>query len=125
MYKYVIKRVLMMIPVLLGVVFVVFFIMSLSPVNPAEVILGDGATPESILAKEEELGLNKPLIVRYFNYIYDLLHGDMGFSWKNHMSVSGLIKERFLNTLALALTSEIVALLIGIPMGIISAKNQN
>lgn len=125
MYKYVIKRILMMIPVLLGVVFVVFFIMSLSPVNPAEVILGDGATPESILAKEEELGLNKPLIVRYIDYIYDLLHGNMGFSWKNHMSVAELIKERFINTLALALTSEIVALLIGIPMGIISAKNQN
>lgn len=125
MYKYIAKRILMMIPVLLGVIFIVFFIMNLSPVNPAEVILGDGATPESIMAKEEELGLNDPLVIRYVNYVVDLLQGDMGLSWKNQVSVAGQITERFGNTLILAVTSMVIALLLGIPLGILSAKHQN
>lgn len=125
MFKYIAKRILLMIPVLLGVIFVVFFIMSLSPVNPAELILGDGATPESIAQMEEELGLNDPLLVRYANYVFDLLHGDLGLAYKNRLSVSDQVMERLPNTLILSVTSMVVALILGIPLGILSAKHQN
>lgn len=125
MWKFILKRILMMIPVLLGVIFVVFFIMSLSPVNPAQLILGDGATPESIAELEEELGLNDPFLIRYANYVRDLLRGDLGLSYKNRLSVSAQIMERFPNTLLLAVASMVLALVLGIPLGILSAKHQN
>ena len=65
MYKYILKRLLMMIPVLLGVTFIVFFILNLSPGDPAAMILGDQASEEALEMKREELGLNDPLLVRY------------------------------------------------------------
>lgn len=125
MGKYIIKRILMLIPVIIGVIFIVFFIMSLSPVNPAEVILGDGATAESIAAKEEELGLNDPFLVRFGNYVMDLLHGDMGVGWRSEISVVEEIKQVLPNTLILAFGSMIIAIAIGVPLGIFSAKHQN
>ena len=125
MGKYIIKRILMLIPVIIGVIFIVFFIMSLSPVNPAEVILGDGATAESIAAKEEELGLNDPFLVRFGNYVMDLLHGDMGVGWRGEISVVEEIKQVLPNTLILAFGSMIIAIAIGVPLGIFSAKHQN
>lgn len=125
MGKYILKRMLMLIPVILGVIFIVFFIMSLSPVNPAEVILGDGATVESIAAKEEELGLNDPFLIRFGNYVSDLLHGDMGVGWRTEISVAEEIKQVLPNTLVLAFGSMIIAIAIGIPLGIFSAKHQN
>ena len=82
MYKYVLKRLLMLIPVILGVSFLVFFIMSLAPGDPARTILGETAPIESVMALREELGLNDPVIVRYVNYMADLLHGDLGESYK-------------------------------------------
>lgn len=124
MYKYVIKRLLMLIPVLLGVTFIVFFILNLSPGDPAAMILGDQASAEALEMKREELGLNDPLILRYGNYIWDMLHGDLGVSYKNNLSVWSQVMERFPNTAILAVAGILVALLIGIPTGIISAKKQ-
>lgn len=125
MYKYIIKRFAMMIPVLLGVTFLVFFIMNLSPGSPVDLILGDNATQESKDALTKELGLDKPLLTRYVNYVGDLLRGDMGTSYKNQLKVSEQISDRFPNTLILAVTSMVIALLLGIPMGIVAAKHQN
>lgn len=125
MGKYILKRMLMLIPVLIGVIFIVFFIMSLSPVNPAEVILGDGATEEAIAAKEEELGLNDPFLVRFGNYVVDLVQGDMGVGWRSEISVAEEIKQVLPNTLILAFGSMIIAIAIGVPLGIFSAKHQN
>lgn len=124
MYKYVGKRLLMLIPVLLGVTFIVFFILNLSPGDPAAMILGDQASAEALEMKREELGLNDPLLVRYGNYIWDMLHGDLGVSYKNNLSVWDQVIERFPNTAILAVAGILVALLIGIPTGIISAKKQ-
>ena len=124
MYKYIIKRLLMMIPVLLGVTFIVFFILSVSPGDPAAMILGDQASAEALAMKREELGLNDPLLVRYFNYIVGMLHGDLGTSYKNSISVWSQVTERFPNTAILAICGICVALIIGIPTGIISAKKQ-
>lgn len=124
MHKFIARRILMLIPVMLGVTFLVFFIMALRPGDPAVMILGEGATDESVAILREELGLNDPLIVRYANYMKDLLRGDMGISYKTQLPVMPQILERFPNTVLLAITSMFVALLIGIPIGIISAKKQ-
>lgn len=125
MHKYILKRLLMLIPVILGVTFIVFFILNLSPGDPAAMILGEQATAEALEMKREELGLNDPLLVRYFNYMKDLLRGDMGVSYRNSISVWDQVIDRFPNTVVLAIAGILVALLIGIPLGILSAKKQN
>ena len=124
MWKYILKRLLMMIPVLLGVTFLVFFIMNMTPGDPAAIILGDQATPEAIAQLREELGLNDPLLLRYVRYIVDMLHGDFGESYKNGISVASQVLDKFPNTAILAICGIFVALAIGIPVGIISARKQ-
>jgi peptide/nickel transport system permease protein len=124
MYRYVIKRILMLIPVLLGVTFVVFLIMSLAPGDPATLILGAEASAEDIMAKREELGLNDPLPLQYFNYVKDILRGDFGTSYKTGLGVSYMIMARFPNTFILAIVGITIALIIGVTAGIISAKKQ-
>ena len=118
------KRLLMLIPVIIGVTFVVFFILNLAPGDPAAIILGDQATAEALAMKREELGLNDPIFVRYFHYMRDLLHGSLGVSYKNSIPVWDQVVERLPNTAILACAGILVALLIGIPIGIISAKKQ-
>ncbi len=124
MYKYMIKRLLMLIPVIIGVTFIVFFILNLSPGDPAAIILGDQASAEALAMKREELGLNDPLLIRYGRYLVKMLHGDLGTSYKNSLSVWDQVISRFPNTAMLAVAAILVALAIGIPVGIISAKNQ-
>ncbi|WP_313154642.1 ABC transporter permease, partial [Lacrimispora sp.] len=124
MYKYIIKRLLMLIPVIIGVTFIVFFILNLSPGDPAAIILGDQASAEALAMKREELGLNDPLLIRYGRYLVKMLHGDLGTSYKNSLSVWDQVISRFPNTAMLAVAAILVALAIGIPVGIISAKNQ-
>ena len=98
MYKYILKRLLMMIPVLLGVTFIVFFILNLSPGDPAAMILGDQASEEALEMKREELGLNDPLLVRYGRYVVNMVQGDLGTSYKNDLSVWDQVMERFPNS---------------------------
>ena len=124
MYRYVIKRIFMMIPVMLGVVFIVFFILNLTPGCPAMMILGEIASPEAIHALREEMGLNDPIFIRFFRYLGGVLQGDLGISYRNHMPVLPQILERFPNTVILATSGMVLALLIGIPIGILSAKKQ-
>jgi len=124
MSKYILRRLLMMIPVLLGVTFLVFFIISLTPGDVASMILGNGATQESIIALREEMGLNDPTIVQYGSYMKDLLTGDMGNSYSTGKAVSGEIAQRFPNTLKLTVSAIILSVLISIPIGVISATRQ-
>ncbi len=124
MYKYILKRLLMMIPVLLGVTFIVYLILAASPGNPALIILGDGATPESIARLNEELGLNDPFVVRYLRFIWNAVQGNLGISYKNSLNVMDMVLERFPATVALAVAATLIALAIGIPVGILSAKKQ-
>lgn len=126
MYKYILRRVLLLIPVLIGVTFAVFCIMEMTPGDPAVIILQDAATDESIAKLHEELGLDDPLPIRYFNYIKDIvLHGDFGDSYKNRQPVYDQIMDKLPNTILLATTGMIIAVLIGIPCGIVAAKHQN
>ena len=114
----------MLIPVLLGSTFLVFFVMDLSPEDPAIIILGAEASQEQIEQLHEELGLDDPLLVRYGRFVGDLLHGDLGESYKNNLDVMDQILEKLPNTILLAFSGMVIAVLLGIPVGIISAKWQ-
>ena len=124
MYKYVLKRLLMLIPVIIGVSFLVFFIMSLSPGDPARTILGETAPIEAVEALREELGPNDPVLKRYVDYMGGLLHGDMGTSYKSNRPVFDEIMGRFPATLKLSLWGMLFAVALSIPIGIISATKQ-
>lgn len=126
MIKYILKRILMLIPVLIGVTFIVYFILALTPGDPVNLILGEQATEQSKQDLREELGLNQPLLKRYVDYMGNLvLKGDMGKSYKNSLDVKSQIMERFPNTVILALTAIMIAILVGVPLGILSARHQN
>lgn len=124
MARYIIKRILLAIPVLIGATFLVFTILFFTPSDPARMILGSSATEEAIEAMNEELGINDPFFVRYFNYMKGLVQGDMGRSYRNNSSVSETIAGRLGNTLILASAGMLFAIIIGIPVGILSAVKQ-
>ncbi len=114
-----------MIPVLLGVTFIVFAINRMSPGDPVQVVLGGSYTQEQYDAKEAELGLDKPFWVQFFNYIKDIiLEGDLGTSYSTKRSVSKQILERMPITLKFAVISCLITVALGIPFGIISATRQ-
>ena len=124
MWKYILKRLLLLIPVMLGTILVVFFIMDQSNVDPARIMLGDGVTEESLAQLHEELGLDDPFLIRYGRYVINLLKGDMGTSYNYHTPVAGQIAERLPNTFLLAGTGVLLSVIVGIPMGVIAAKKQ-
>jgi peptide/nickel transport system permease protein len=113
-----------MIPVLIGVTFLVFFIISLTPGDPAVMILGNGATEEAISELREEMGFNEPVIIQYGNYMKDLLTGDMGTSYSTGKSVGSEIGQRFPNTFKLTLSAIVLSVMISIPIGVVSATRQ-
>ena len=125
MKKYILKRILYLIPVLLGVTFIVFMMLNLASGDPVRMILGDQATPEQMLALEQQMGLDKPLPVQYFNYIKNLVMGNMGTSYTTNQPVSTEIFSRFPYTLVLALVATIFAVALAIPIGVIAATKQN
>lgn len=124
MAKYIIKRILLMIPVLLGITFVVFGIMELSPGDPARSLLGEGARQEDVDALREEMGLNRPFMTRYVSYIGDAVQGDLGESYRTKLPVIEDIVRKFPNTFIIAFFGLMLALLIGVPLGIYSAVKQ-
>lgn len=123
MFRYIIKRILMMIPVLLAVSFVVYFLMDLAPGDIISSLAPQDATEEQIEMLKEELGLNGSLIERYFRYLGNLLKGDMGMSLSLKRPVAEVFLERFPATLKLALVATVVALAISIPLGIAAATH--
>lgn len=124
MHKYVLKRLLLLIPVLLGVSLLVFAIMSLTPGDPAQLILGENAPKEAVLKLREEMGLNDPFFLQYFRFVKNAIMGDFGRSYTTGREVFGEIFARFPNTLILAVVGIIISICIGIPIGIISATRQ-
>ena len=125
MKKYITKRVLLMIPILLGVTFLVFLIMSLLPGDPGRMILGMGAKAEDVAAYNHKLGVDRPFLIRFVSYIGDLLRGSFGISYRSQRPVIEEIAACFPYTLRLAIAGSIAAYLIGIPLGLISALKQN
>ena len=124
MFKYIVKRILSSILVLLGVVTITFFIARVLPSNPEVKWAGQRATPEQLEAARIELGLDKSLPEQYIIYLGDLLHGDLGKSLNNHQPVTAELARYIPATLELVLLAFGLAIIIGIPLGIYSAKKK-
>lgn len=124
MHKYVIKRLLMLIPVMLGISFILYSIMTLTPGDPARLLLGDGATEESVEILREELGLNKGFFEGYVDYLADAVQGDFGISYRSKEPVYNEVFARFPNTLKLASSAIIISIILGVSIGIIQAVRQ-
>lgn len=126
MIKYIVKRLLWVIPVMLGVSFIVFAIMHFSPGDPAKIILGESAQLEAIEQLRQQMGLDRPFIIQYGNYVYDVfVKFDLGRSYVNNRVVVKEIATRLPNTVKLAGLSIGVASLVGIPVGVIAALKPN
>ena len=125
MLKYIGKRLLMLIPVILITSFLIFWAMSLTGGDPAMIVAGEGATTEEIEAVREELGLNDPFMVRYFNYVKGMVTGDMGKSYVTNKDVFKTFMEKLPNTLMLGGAAVFIAIVIALPLGIYTAIHQN
>ncbi len=125
MGKYILKRLLVVIPTLLFIVFVVFFILNITPGDPGRIMLGTTATQEQVDMLNESLGVNRPLLVRYVDYIWDALHGDFGASYTFNVPVTQVLMPKFPTTLRLAILSVCCSALLGIPLGILSAVKKH
>lgn len=125
MLKYVAKRFLALIPVIIGVTFIVFFILKMAPGDPVKIILGDQATPEQIAKMRSQMGLDQPLLVQYGKYMLNLFRGDLGISYSTRSPVSEEVWARFPHTLRLSLVATIVSIALAIPLGIVAAVKQN
>ena len=125
MFRYILRRILYMIPVLLGVTLIIFTILEFTPGDPARQILGEDVDEATIEEYREELGLNKPFLVRFGNYVLGVLKGDFGTSYVTKQPVADKLFSRYPTTIILSLCSTIIAVLIAIPLGVISAVHQN
>ncbi|KAB7705036.1 ABC transporter permease subunit [Bacillus aerolatus] len=121
MLMFILRRILQIVPVIIGVTFVVFFIMQLVPGDPAVLLAGEGASKEAIEAVREQLGLNQPLYIQYFEYLMNVFKGDLGVSLKNSQPVLDEILVRLPITIELAFFSIIITVVLGMTAGIISA----
>ena len=124
MIKYIFKRVLFMIPMLLGIIIIIFSLMYIAPGDPAITILGESATQEAINEIHEEYGLNDPYFVQLGRQLWNLLQGDMGISYMSKRAVTDEIAARFPTTLKLVLISAFFGLIIGVVAGVVSAVRQ-
>lgn len=124
MSKYILKRLLFLIPVLLGVTLIVFSIMELTPGDPVTLILGQEAPAEAQEQLREELGLNKPFWERYVMFVVNGVRGDFGKSYRTQRPVFQEIFSRFPTTVKLASLAMLTAIIVGVPIGILSAVKQ-
>lgn len=125
MIAFILRRIGQMILLLIGISFIVFMSMHIAPGDPATIIGGPTATESDIEAIREDLGLNKPVLVQYVDYMAGLVQGDLGYSYRTGQAVSDAIVTRFPITIKLAVASIIVAVIIGIFTGMISARRPN
>jgi peptide/nickel transport system permease protein len=122
MLRYVVRRLMLLVPILLGVSILIFFWVHALPGNPASALLGERATPELVKQYKERYGLDKPMPVQYWEYLKVTLHGDLGVSIVTRQTVVSEIKRRFPATAELALGAMIFAVTLGIPLGFFAAK---
>ena len=124
MIKFVVKRLLAIIPMMLIIIFIVFALVSMSDVDPGRLKLGGEATEEEVHAYNEALGLYDPLIVRYGKYVFGILKGDFGTSYYYNEPVMSTVMGRWPNTIRLTLLSVGIAMVVGISLGVLSAVKQ-
>ncbi len=122
MLRYVIRRLLLLVPILFGVSILIFFWIRLLPGGPAEALLGERATPELVAAYRERYGLDEPIYKQYIKYVRATAGGDFGVSVATHRQVTDEIKQRFPATIELAIGAMLFATVIGVPLGFLAAK---
>jgi peptide/nickel transport system permease protein len=125
MLMYTIRRLLLLIPILLGVTLLTFAIAQITPGDPVALMLGTSATPERVAAVREQLGFNDPLPIQYGRYVWNALHGDLGQSVRGQTQVVQEILLRFPSTLELTLAAMVLAILGGVGAGVIAATTQS
>jgi peptide/nickel transport system permease protein len=119
--RYLVRRLLLTIPVLLGVATLVFSLIHLVPGDPAQAMLGDGASPQDIVELRTSLGLDRPLLEQYVTFLRHAITGDLGLSFRTGQPVTAMIVERLPATAELAIAAMIVAVVIALPLGIVAA----
>ena len=122
MFRYILKRLLYAIPVFLGITFVIYTLINLAPGGPLSVL---EMSLSDLEALKISMGLDKPIVIRYFIWLGDLLHGDFGISYRTSQEVSLMISQRIMPSLMLTGTGILAAMLVGVPLGIISAYKPN
>ena len=122
MLRYVVRRLLLLVPILLGVSILIFFWIRALPGNPATALLGERSTPALVAEYKDRYGLNRPLPVQYWDYLKATLHGDLGTSINSRRTIVYEIKHRFPATVELALAAMLFAVSFGIPLGYFAAK---
>jgi len=122
--RYVATRILLTIPTLLAMSVFVFALIHLVPGDPVRTMLGFRATTENVRVIRHQLGLDRPLVVQYFSWLNGLLHGDLGQDYISHESLVQLLRERIPVTLELTIASMTLALLVGVPLGVIAASGR-
>lgn len=125
MALYVLKRILLFLPTMLGITLVAFLLMHLIPGDPAVVMLGQDANPADVRRLDALLGLDRPLYIQFLSYLGTLVHGDLGTSIFQNESVASLIVQHLPATLELAVAAMLISLLIALPLGILSAVKQH
>jgi len=121
MLYFIIRRILQIIPVIIGVTLILFTLMYIIPEDPAKLILEKGATPEALQNLRGKMGIDKPVYVQYWRYIKKLAKGDLGTSYRYRRSVNGILADHYPNSIKLALAAIIIEIIIGIFAGIVSA----
>jgi len=123
--NYIIKRILIAIPVLIGVMLIIFLLLNVVPGDPVTLMMREHIKPALIERMREQMGLDDPVMVRFVTYLTKALRGDFGVSYKLNRNVTDLIVTAFPHTLRLSIFAAIIAWIIGIPAGIVSAVKQN
>jgi peptide/nickel transport system permease protein len=124
MWKYIIKRILIAVPVLIGITVIEYFLMSLAG-SPLDMIQGAHVSQAALSVKSAQLGLNRPVIVQYFTWLSQILTGNFGYSIKNNDAVSAMIGSHIGQTLLLMGVSLLISMLISVPAGVFSATHKN
>jgi peptide/nickel transport system permease protein len=125
MWKYILKRLIQMIPAILITSFIIYFSMNLTSGDPAMLVAGEKATPAQVEQVRQELGLNDPIVIRYLKYMGGMIRGDLGTSYVTKQDVFKTFMSRLPATLELSFASVLIAVLVSIPLGIYTAVNQN
>lgn len=121
MLFYIIRRILQIIPVIIGVTLILFILLYIIPEDPAKLILQKGATEQALENLRAKMGIDKPLYIQYWRYVKQLAKGDLGKSYRYRRSVNSILAEHYPNSIKLALAAIIIEIIIGIIAGIISA----
>src|SRR5215831_5559906 len=121
MLSYIVRRILATVPVMVLVALFVFSLLYIAPGDPAAVIAGDQATPADVERIRQSLGLDRPFLIRFGEWVWQILHGDLGTSIFTNLPVSAMVAQRIEPTLSLMVVTLLVAVSVAVPIGVVAA----